>query len=509
MKTVAQYAFTGNTKDKNQAKTLFDHSCQILEKWLKAKGFTGSESGKFTLSDGAFGDLEIYRLKCIPGSICRWILTETRKENQFSTKLELAIADAELVCTCSLSSGSTGKAIAPRSFTARCPGVLRDILKQQPGWCIGTSIVPTTPLPAFVGKKSALPLVSEILSATRTLPIIVISRYDGFLLHPSLVKILAADVCGLGIVADIDDEAAWEMTRQIGKEWSCFNGGIRIYWPNLDRDQSPRSHPLWTSERLMYMVSDTEQAARRIRNVIRKRLFSVSTFALGQSPLLDRLEDESAHEVFQEKLRLATSAEDYQNLAEEFDRENVSLRHQLRQEREIIKQLRQDLYNLQLVRAYADADEEVTPDEDTPPETVEDAVDKAQRIYAMQLTFGNDVQTGIPGLAHNAGPPQKILDYLAALASMADERREKNTLGTTVIQWLANKGVVASNESETVKRNRVEMKKRTWHDGRWPREFEMHLKPTEAAHPDRCPRIYFDWDEASAKVVIGWVGRHP
>ena len=119
------------------------------------------------------------------------------------------------------------------------------ILKQQPGWCVGTSIVPAAPLPAFVGRKSVLPLVSQILSATRTLPIIVVSRYDGFLIHPSLAKILAADVCGLGIVADIDDEAAWEMTRKIGKEWSCFNGAIRIYWPNLDRDQSPRSHPLW------------------------------------------------------------------------------------------------------------------------------------------------------------------------------------------------------------------------------------------------------------------------
>jgi hypothetical protein len=323
------------------------------------------------------------------------------------------------------------------------------------------------------------------------------------------VEILAADVCGLGIVADIDDEAAWEMTRQIGKEWSCFNGAIRIYWPNLDRNQSPRSHPLWTSERLTYKAGDTEDAARPIRNVIRKRLFSVSTFAREQPALLDRLEDESVREAFQEKLRLATSAEDYQKLAEEFDQENVSLRHQLRQERENIKQLRQDLYNLQLARAYADADEEVKPDEETPLETVGDAVDKARRLYAMQLTFGDDVQTGVSGLAPNAGPPQKILDYLAALASMVDERREKNTLGTTVIQWLASKGVVASNESETVMRSRTEIKKRTWHDGRGPREFEMHLKPTEAAPPNRCPRIYFVWDEASAKVVIGWVGRHP
>ena len=224
---------------------------------------------------------------------------------------------------------------------------------------------------------------------------------------------------------------------------------------------------------------------------------------------MDRLEDESAREAFQEKLRLATSAEDYQKLAEEFDQENVSLRHQLRQERENIKKLRQDLYNLQLARAYADTDEEVAPDKETPPETVEDAVNKAERLYTPQLTFGDDVPKGISGLAPNAGPPQKILDYLVALSSMVEERRKDSGLGTSVIQWLASKGVVASNESEKIKNNSAEMKRRTWHDGRERREFVMHLKPTEAAHPDRCPRIYFDWDEASAKVVVGWIGRHP
>jgi hypothetical protein len=242
--------------------------------------------------------------------------------------------------------------------------------------------------------------------------------------------------------------------------------------------------------------------------VIRKRIFSASAFAVEQPPLFDRLEDERGREAIQEKLALASTAQDYKVLAEDYAKENESLRLQLRQEREYIKQLRQDLYQAQLVKAWADVDEEVSPDQETPPDSVKEAVDRARRLYAQQLTFGHDVAEGIHGLASNAGPPDKILDYLRVLSSLVDTRRS-GPLGDTMIQWLRKNGVAASNESETVQNNKDEMKKRTWHDGRGPRRFEMRLKPTEAAHPDRCVRVYFDWDDASEKAVVGWIGRHP
>lgn len=258
----------------------------------------------------------------------------------------------------------------------------------------------------------------------------------------------------------------------------------------------------------MYQVQGTEDASRRIRSVIRKRLFSASAFAVEQPLLFDRIEDERAREVIQEKLKLASTAQDYKALAEGYVQDNEELRFQLRQERDNIKQLRHDLYQLQLVKAWEEADGEVQPDQEMPPGSVDDAVDRARRLYAQQLTFGNDLGESTQTLVPNAGPPDKILDYLRVLASLVDKRRE-GPLGDTMIQWLKKNGVAASNESETIQNNRDEMRKRTWHDGRAQRKFEMHLKPVEAAHPDRCVRIYFDWDEASAKIVLGWIGRHP
>ena len=50
----------------------------------------------------------------------------------------------------------------------------------------------------------------------------------------------------------------------------------------------------------------------------------------------------------------------------------------------------------------------------------------------------------------------------------------------------------------------------TWYDGTGAeRPFNSHLKPSEAIHPDRCVRVYFDYDEKRAKTIVAWVGKHP
>jgi hypothetical protein len=67
--------------------------------------------------------------------------------------------------------------------------------------------------------------------------------------------------------------------------------------------------------------------------------------------------------------------------------------------------------------------------------------------------------------------------------------------------------VSASGESYTIRNSADEMRARTW-DGR-RREFELHLKPAEGTSPDRYVRIYFDYDDASGRSIVAWIGRHP
>ena len=88
-------------------------------------------------------------------------------------------------------------------------------------------------------------------------------------------------------------------------------------------------------------------------------------------------------------------------------------------------------------------------------------------------------------------------------------QRVSGTLGRNPADWFLERGIKASTESDTIRRSQVEMQRRTWHDGSGRRKFEMHLKPNEGTSPDRCVRIYFDFDAGIGRTVVGWIGRHP
>jgi hypothetical protein len=237
-------------------------------------------------------------------------------------------------------------------------------------------------------------------------------------------------------------------------------------------------------------------------------LFGLSAFAVEPSRLFETIRRAALDDELSQRRRLAQDHHDSQELLDLYAHEEQTLRLELEKERDINRQLRQDLYNLQARLVWREGGGDLEPSVESSPRTVEEAVDRARKGFPQFLTFGDNVENGVRTVAADAGPPDKIYDYLQALADLARIRRD-GPIGAGMVQWLSQRGVAASGESETVRNSRAEMGKRRWHDGRQQKEFELHLKPAEATAPDRCVRIYFDWDSVSEKVVVGWVGRHP
>jgi len=282
-----------------------------------------------------------------------------------------------------------------------------------------------------------------------------------------------------------------------------------LYWPFRNARGDPRDHPLWTSQRLLEDASSTEEAGSRIRTTLRRRLFGLSAFAVEPSRLFETIRRAALDEELAQRRNLAQEHHDFQDLLELYAQEEQTLRAELEREHETSRQLRQDLYNLQARLVWRDSGGDLDPSIESPlPTTVEEAVDRARKVFSQFLTFGDDVGDGVRTLPPDAGPPDKIYDHLQVLADLAQVRRD-GPIGCGMVQWLSSGGVPASGESETIRNSRSEMAKRRWHDGRQRKEFELHLKTAEATAPNRCVRIYFDWDAASEKVVIGWVGKHP
>jgi hypothetical protein len=337
----------------------------------------------------------------------------------------------------------------------------------------------------------------------------VVSDHQGLILHPNLPNDLARDLCGIATVIATDSRASWEVTRTRGREWSCYNGAIRIYWPISAAGEIPQRHPLWTAERLLHGVSDTGAAADRIRRQIRRRIFGLSTFAHSAPALSDTIRVAAGEQRLSELREAARQGGDWEALADEYAKENDRLRRQMDEVRAEKADLMTQLTNLQESLQWQPAESsDVTPEEFVPPETVSEAVDQARDRHGVFLVFGTEVERSIQGLSSDAGPPDKILKYLDALAEMT-KARVQGTLGTAPLKWLNQRGIVASGEGEVVRKSKSEMAARTWNDGVADRQFNLHLKPVEAVSPDRCVRIYFDFDDESGKTVVGWLGRHP
>jgi hypothetical protein len=507
MRTVGQFAFSTLRESSERCSADYQTVLEAITAWIGNKGTVESEGGILRYRDGRDAAFESQAVVCGPGRAASWKLSEPTAGGRFMTEVSVACSGEELAFNCLLSAGAPESVLAPVSVEARCPQVVRSVVDLNLGWRVGETLVRTSPVSARTTADGAI-LVEMLRRPGRALPVVAVSEHFGLVLHPQISDALARDLTGIAIVGQLSDEASWELTRSLGREWSCFNGAIRLFWPFGNERGDPHRHPLWTSQRLLEDVANTEEAATRIRTILRRRLYGLSAFAVEPSRLFETIRRAALDDELIQRRRLAQDHHDSQELLDLLAQEEQTLRRELENERDINRQLRQDLYNLQARLVWRDGGGDLEPSIESSPRTVEEAVDRARRGFPQFLTFGDRVQESIRAIAPEAGPPDKIYDYLQALADLARLRRD-GPIGAGMVQWLAQRGIAASGESETVRNSPSEMAKRRWHDGRQHREFELHLKPAEATAPDRCVRIYFDWDDITQKVVVGWVGRHP
>ncbi|NJK32405.1 MAG: hypothetical protein HC927_08340 [Deltaproteobacteria bacterium] len=489
------------------ADALWTQIQQRVDRWIDSKGCRYEQEGimRVRYQDGRVADLRIVSINVDDKSLLSWSLKEPTDGGLFATTLQVARGQNVVAVACELAAGAPAQVVAPVNFDPWCPAVLRDIIDLDVQWSVGDMVVTSRPLRCD-GADGGANLAEVISSESRSLPLVVVSESERFVLHPNIAEEIAHDLSGLAIVAVVTDSAAWGVTNALGVDWSCYNGAIRLYWPLHAVSRTPFRHPLWTERRLLYDVADTREAAKRIRRQFRRKILGLSTLTMHRHPVFDEVERADRHRAV--KTRREEAAD--QELLDLYEKENERLELELAELRGRVAGLKTDLANAEAMLKWAprDTEDEVSPVYSMPPESVAQAVEWAKRMYAELLIFGDDVPDGVKKLSEDAGPPDKILEYLGGLAKLAEALRS-GPLAATHVQWLKTRNYAASNESDTIRKNRVEMQKRTWHDGHARREFDLHLKPNEATSPDRCVRIYFDWDDEAKKVIVGWVGRHP
>jgi hypothetical protein len=507
MRKVATYAFSRPISS-NIVEIELVRLEDLVHSWLCKKGVTVIDGSAMAPDDGSRVEYLEGSIDSTIGNIREYKLTETSDAGLFQTSMIFGSDGNELAVYAELRVGGGLNQLSPVQFDAKCPHVIRTIIDSSDSWCVSETPLTTSFVP-FYGDAGAQNFIQILFHPSRNLPVVAISKYEGTALSENIALDIAKDLCRLAIVAALDEEASLFLTNTKGKEWSCFNGAIRLYWPMRENSQNPHSHSLWTRYSLLSGVFDVKDSCYRIRKILRRRVLGASAFSVWEPALFSAIRKASRNEKLEQLTANAKTTEDWREIADSYAKDNDKLQGVVDDLTSELTDLSVQVNNLQLALQWQDSvQDEINSAVDIPPATVADAVEKAREEFTDTLLLGDEVNEGISSLAQNAGPPEKIYQYLKLLSQMASVIKN-GSLGTTAIQWLNNRGAICSGESETIKNSKVEKKKRTWKYGGISSVYEMHMKPCDATTPDRCVRIYFDTNAALGKVIIGWVGRHP
>ena len=130
-----------------------------------------------------------------------------------------------------------------------------------------------------------------------------------------------------------------------GKEWSCFNGAVRAYWPFRSDTQEPKAHPLWTLERLRFGTIDDAYASSRIRRQLRRQVLGISAFSVTEPNLIRDICAQSRREELNRLIKEQSDAAQWQALANTYADDNDKLTDRIDEQSNQIQELQAKVFS--------------------------------------------------------------------------------------------------------------------------------------------------------------------
>jgi hypothetical protein len=410
------------------------------------------------------------------------------------------------------------------------PELVAEALGNHGGWRRSERVVAREPV-QLSGAAHGAHLVRHLQRTARCCPAVVVGVDATVPGLQELATRLATRLLGTAMVLCADAEARTALNAALGARLACHAGTVRVYQPNLLVSDGAGMHPFHTTPRTKVL---DQRGIDLLVAKVEPWVFEHTAYTVELPEVFEQLR--TAHT--QAELLASHGDGDSALLATLYAADNTRLKHRLAQ---IVGDL--ELARLELDEARGSYDDLRTERDDLQsnvialthhesyvrrapsdgpvhaalgpasmpdkPRTVADAVTRARATLSDDLAWGDEVDHFTSTLAPNAGPPAKVLDHLEKLATLAQALRAGDSaLGTDTCSWLAVQNVNASSENATSMQQSAFANDRTWSVVGSKRTFRLHTKPNEATRPDKCVRIYYEWDSELARVVVGYVGPH-
>jgi hypothetical protein len=244
---------------------------------------------------------------------------ETAEEVLFTLTLRIASFDFELL---------------PAKFQLGNPRIVRKLVARGDAR-IGRHVVADV---AERVEASAVPdLVDDLLDPHRRHPIVVLSPDPYTDRYGADQRPIAESLAGSASVCALATKwATFALTDELGKQFSCFNGAMRIYWPRFTLQSDPFFHRLWLPDHIARAEQGDRLALELMKIVAAAGAFrfvepeKIRTFRrrLEEARLesLRAAKGNDYEELFSEWDKATKELADAQAKIEDLTRENVTLR---------------------------------------------------------------------------------------------------------------------------------------------------------------------------------------
>jgi hypothetical protein len=297
--------------------------------------------------------------------------------------------------------------------------------------------------------------------------------------------------------------AGFALTDEIGKQYSCYNGAVRIYWPRFSREADPYFYRLW----LPSQISEFGGSEAFAQSLLRIVAAAASFRFVEPEPLraFRRRHDEARLAALK-----ATKGGDYEALFDEYAKLDTEAR-QLREQLEVAtldnETLRNNLSAVWSAAPESAAVPSAASIDDRPDlKSVHDAVSEAQR-RTTHLTYLDDAFSSAQESPFKQ--PDKAYSALLAIDDVAKHWAQQLAGGPNL-----------GPRKEAFRQRGFEYKEdiSQTSEGKWRDEYSYPYdgkKTLFAPHitigakqADKCLSVHMFWDEPKRVVVIAHVGRH-
>lgn len=387
------------------------------------------------------------------------------------------------------------------------------------------------------GDRAFAWLARLLLNPNRSQPVIVVSSTGKANADPSIAR-LATRLAGVAHVVTIDSALSSHMIREFGRERSVYGNAVRLYRPGFTVDATDQyQHPVWTlkggqlpiwaandifeqSCAISLEVGDLEERApsfQMVRNYLaEQRLASSEQRLVALRQQLDDIAESKEEQIGRlQAIRseLEAALGEYKTKNRELFDQAATLHSELkttRQERDTaLEESRQLRYQLDNRWADDDTPETQLTNESYYPNTWDDLEDWVD-IYGENKLILHPAATKAARKSNFKDIPlaYKAMEYLVRYYIPMRTRDKDDTEAYTRSQTaLAELGLEESDVGTAQDIRRYRQEYRRLYEGKEV-TLDRHIKDGVGFGGEFQFRLYFYYDEASAKVLIGHLPTH-